>query len=89
MSQYSYTNMMTKPYISSSNYIGKMSHYKGGKWEEHWDGLYWNFINKHEEKIGDIQRMSFMTSTLNRMNDDTVEEHLENAKEFKDKLSTL
>ncbi|WEL23221.1 cryptochrome/photolyase family protein [Candidatus Nanohalovita haloferacivicina] len=86
MSQYAYENMMTKPYISSSNYINKMSHYEGGDWEDHWDGLYWNFINKHREKISDIHRMSFMTSTLDRMNDETVENHLKNAKEFKKKL---
>jgi deoxyribodipyrimidine photolyase-related protein len=89
MGQYAWPDMMTKPYISSSNYINKMSHYTGGEWENHWDGLYWNFINKHEDKISDIHRMSFMTSTLNRMNEDTVEKHVENAKEFKDKLSTL
>ncbi|MFB6158974.1 MAG: cryptochrome/photolyase family protein, partial [Candidatus Nanohalobium sp.] len=88
MSQYAYTNMMTKPYISSSNYINKMSHYQSGEWEDYWDGLYWNFIRKHREKISDIQRMSFMTSTLNRMNDETVEEHLGNAKEFKKSLSS-
>ncbi len=87
MSQYAYENMMTKPYISSSNYIQKMSHYNGGKWEDHWDGLYWNFIKKHEDKISDIHRMSFMTSTLNRMNEETVEEHLEYAEEFKDGLN--
>jgi deoxyribodipyrimidine photolyase-related protein len=86
MSQYSYTNMMTKPYISSSNYIGKMSHYDGGDWEDHWDGLYWNFIKKHEEKISEIHRMSFMTSTLDRMNEETVEGHIENAEEFRKKV---
>jgi deoxyribodipyrimidine photolyase-related protein len=87
MSQYAYENMMTKPYISSSNYINKMSHYNSGEWEKHWDGLYWNFINKHEEKISDIQRMSFMTSTLNRMNEETVEEHLNNAESYKNSLN--
>ena len=89
MSQYSYENMMTKPYISSSNYIDKMSHYDGGDWEDDWTGLYWNFIKKHEDKIGDIHRMSFMTSTLNRMNDETVEEHMENAEKFKQELDML
>lgn len=87
MSQYSYENMMTKPYISSSNYINKMSHYDGGEWEDLWTGLYWNFINKHESKISDIQRMSFMTSTLDRMNEETVENHVENAKKFKNSLN--
>jgi deoxyribodipyrimidine photolyase-related protein len=86
MSQYAYENMMTKPYISSSNYIGKMSHYEGGKWEDYWDGLYWNFINKHQEKISGIHRMSFMTSTLERMNEETVEEHIKNAEAFKQRL---
>jgi deoxyribodipyrimidine photolyase-related protein len=89
MSQYSYTNMVTKPYISSSNYIHKQSHYGSGKWEEQWDGLYWNFIKQHEDKISDIQRMSFMTSTLNRMNEDTVEEHVENAQKAKKELGIL
>ena len=86
MSQYAWNGMMTKPYISSSNYIGKMSHYSGGEWEDWWDGLYWNFISEHEEKISNIQRMSFMTSTLNRMNDETVEQHIENAEKFKEKI---
>jgi len=87
MSQYSYTEMMTKPYISSSNYIQKMSNYEGGDWEKYWDGLYWDFIQKHEQKISEIPRMSFMTSTLKRMNQETIEEHKENAKEFKQKLN--
>ena len=86
MSQYSYENMMTKPYISSSNYINKMSHYDGGDWEDDWTGLYWNFINEFEDKISDIQRMSFMTSTLNRMNEETVEGHMDKADEFKSEL---
>ena len=86
MSQYSWENMMTKPYISSSNYINKMSHYDSGAWEEKWTGLYWSFIKDHEDKISDIQRMSFMTSTLERMNDETVEEHLENAEAFRESL---
>jgi len=87
MSQYSYTNMMTKPYISSSNYINKMSHYEGGDWEEDWTGLYWSFIKKHEDKIGNIHRMSFMTSTLNRMNEETVKKHVENAQIFKKRIN--
>ncbi|PSH01182.1 MAG: cryptochrome/photolyase family protein, partial [Nanohaloarchaea archaeon SW_10_44_10] len=77
--------IMTKPYISSSNYIKKMSHYSGD-WEETWDGLYWNFISEHKEKVSEINRMGFMTSTLERMNEETVEEHKENAEEFKQDL---
>jgi len=86
MSQYAWPEMMTKPYISSSNYINKMSHYNSGDWEESWDGLYWNFIQKHEDKISDIPRMGFMTSTLQRMNEETIEEHKKNAEDFKKNL---
>ncbi|PSH02357.1 MAG: cryptochrome/photolyase family protein [Nanohaloarchaea archaeon QH_8_44_6] len=85
MSQYSDPEIMTKPYISSSNYIKKMSHYSGD-WEETWDGLYWNFISEHKEKVSEINRMGFMTSTLERMNEETVEEHKENAEKFKQNL---
>jgi len=87
MGQYAWPEMMTKPYISSSNYINKMSHYEAGDWEEKWDGLYWNFILEHEDKISDINRMGFMTSTLNRMNNKTVKKHKENAEMFKNNLN--
>ena len=51
--------MMSRPYISSSTYIKKMSNYSKNKsvvklkdgneygWDEIWDALYYNFINKH------------------------------------------
>lgn len=38
----------TKPYISSSNYIRKMSDYQEGPWSKEWDRLFWNFIKKHK-----------------------------------------
>ena len=48
MSQYSDGGIMsTKPYISGSNYILKMSNYKKGQWSQKWDALYWNFINEN------------------------------------------
>lgn len=86
MSQYADPRIMTKPYISSSNYIQKMSHYSSGEWCDVWDGLYWNFISQHRSKIEENNRMGFMVSTLDRMNKDTAEEHRENAREFKDQL---
>jgi len=42
---------MQKPYISSSNYILKMSNYKKGKWSEEWDKLYHLFLKKHNKKL--------------------------------------
>ena len=42
---------MQKPYISSSNYILKMSNYKKGEWSEKWDELYHAFLKKHNKKL--------------------------------------
>ncbi len=41
--------MSTKPYISGSNYLKKMSDYSTENWGEIWDSLFWNFIAKNQE----------------------------------------
>ncbi|MFB6211662.1 MAG: cryptochrome/photolyase family protein [Halobacteriales archaeon] len=76
----------TKPYISSSNYIRKMSHYDGGEWEAVWDGLYWRFIDEHCELIADNPRMAVMASQLDRMSEETLDNHRERADSFIDQL---
>ncbi len=86
MSQYSYPEMMTKPYISSSNYILKMSHYKKGEWAEIWDGLYWHFIDKNRDKFADNPRMSLMLSILDRMDQEKLQQHKEIAENYLSKL---
>jgi deoxyribodipyrimidine photolyase-related protein len=87
MSQYSYPEMMTKPYISSSNYILKMSHYKKGEWSEIWDGLYWRFIYKNKAKFSDNPRMSLMISLLDRMDQKNLENHIKRADKFLKELN--
>ena len=82
MSQYSYPEMMTKPYISSSNYILKMSHYQEGDWAEVWDGLYWRFLDKNRDKFSDNPRMGLMLSILDRMNQAKLNKHLEIADNY-------
>lgn len=42
---------MRRPYISSSNYILKMSDYKKGKWCNKWNALYNNFLKKYKNKL--------------------------------------
>ena len=37
---------MRKPYISSSNYVLKMSNFKKGEWSETWTELYRKFLKK-------------------------------------------
>jgi deoxyribodipyrimidine photolyase-related protein len=42
---------MRRPYISSSNYILKMSNYKRGDWCDKWDMAYRNFIADNKKKL--------------------------------------
>ena len=42
---------MKRPYMSSSNYILKMSNYKKGEWCDIWTNLYRNFIEKNKKKL--------------------------------------
>jgi deoxyribodipyrimidine photolyase-related protein len=43
---------ITKPYISSSNYVLKMSNFKkDGKWDVMWNNLYYYFIYRNYDKI--------------------------------------
>ena len=63
MSQFADGGLMsTKPYISGSNYIIKMSNYKKNDWCNIWDSLYWEFINKHRNFFLKNPRMAMMVS---------------------------
>lgn len=42
---------MRRPYISSSNYVLKMSNYKKGGWSDMWDKMYKNFVKQHKNKL--------------------------------------
>ncbi len=77
--------MTTKPYISGSNYLRKMSNFPKGEWCEVWDGLYWRFIAKHRDFFGSNPRMSVMTSQLNRMGS-KLDGHIRIADTFLEKL---
>lgn len=52
----------TKPYISGSNYILKMSDYSKGPWCEIWDGLYWKFVAEKISFLKKNPRLSMMVS---------------------------
>ena len=77
MSQFADGGLMsTKPYISSSNYIMKMSNYKKSDWQEIWDGLYWRFIYKNQDFFKSNPRLSMMVITLNKMKKEKLDKHL-------------
>ena len=77
----------TKPYLSGSNYVRKMSDYRKGKWCEVWDGLFWSFIKRHENFFRGQYRLAMMARNLDRMADDTLKGHQSKALQFLDELT--
>ena len=48
---YAWKPASRKPYLSSSNYILKMSNYKRDTWCDEWDKLYHNFLKKKKNEL--------------------------------------
>lgn len=87
MSQFADGGLLaTKPYISSSNYIMKMSDYPKGEWNAVWDGLFWRFINVNREFFSKNPRLNMMVRTLDKMNSDRKNMLLDKAETFLDQL---
>lgn len=87
MSQYADGGLITtKPYVSSSNYIRKMSRYKKGDWATTWDALYWRYIYEYKEHFEGNPRMAMMLSLVKRMKEEKLQAHLEQAEAFLAKL---
>lgn len=77
MSQFADGGLMTtKPYLSGSNYIRKMSDYKQGDWCEVWDALYWSFIAKRKDFFKSNYRLSMMVRMWEKKSKEKQEELL-------------
>ena len=74
--------MSTKPYISGSSYILKMSNYKKGEWCSTWDSLFWSFIDKQREFFKTNPRMRMLVSSFDRMNIEKKEKLINTAHNF-------
>lgn len=59
--------LSTKPYISGSSYILRMSNFKKGDWCEIVDGLYWKFIEDNKEFFAKNPRLSLMIRALEKL----------------------
>lgn len=71
MSQFADGGLMaTKPYISGSSYLLKMSNFKKGDWCEQWDALFWNFMNKHRTFFLSNPRLGMLIKTYDKMSDE-------------------
>ncbi len=71
MSQFAAGDLITtKPYISGSNYIIKMSDYTKGDWAEVWDALYWQFVADHRELLEKNYRSAMVVKLYERLSDE-------------------
>ncbi|MEL6675577.1 MAG: cryptochrome/photolyase family protein [Bacteroidota bacterium] len=80
MSQFADGGLMsTKPYISGSNYLLKMSDYGKGDWQATWDGLFWRFMHVHRDFFLKNPRLGMLVRTFDKMDEGKRNQHLLNA----------
>jgi deoxyribodipyrimidine photolyase-related protein len=65
----------TKPYLSGSNYILKMSDEPKGPWCKIWDGLFWTFIGDYTPFFLRNPRLSMMARSWQKMTTEKQEAH--------------
>jgi deoxyribodipyrimidine photolyase-related protein len=83
MSQFADGGLMaTKPYISGSNYLMKMSDYKKGEWQTIWDGLFWRFMDTHRTFFLQNPRLGMLVRTFDKMQLSKQQIHLASAEKF-------
>ena len=87
MSQFADGGLMsTKPYISGSNYLMKMSNFKKGDWQKTWDGLFWRFMHVHRDFFLKNPRLGMLVRMFDKMEGQKQQAHLLEAETY---LSSL
>lgn len=86
MGQFANDSFATKPYISGSSYVLKMSDYEKEDWCDIWDGLYWRFIDKKRDFFKSNPRMAVMVAMFDKMKSERKNYILKRAESF---LETL
>jgi deoxyribodipyrimidine photolyase-related protein len=80
--------MTTKPYISGSNYLSKMSDYEKGTWQPIWDGLFWRFMHVHRNFFLQNPRIGMLVKTFDKMPEEKRKAHLHAADNYLQSLDT-
>jgi deoxyribodipyrimidine photolyase-related protein len=89
MSQFADGGLMaTKPYISGSNYLMKMSDYPKGDWQLTWDALFWNFMHQHRQFFSQNPRLGMLIKTFDKMPEEKRQGHLARARDFLSRLDS-
>ncbi|MGZ8236470.1 MAG: cryptochrome/photolyase family protein [Methylobacter sp.] len=87
MSQFGDGGLMTsKPYISGSHYLLKMSDYQKGAWTEIWDGLFWRFMHEHRDFFLKNPRLGMLVKTFDKMPEEKRKKHIDVAENYLNQL---
>ena len=78
----------TKPYISGSSYLMKMSDYPKANWQPIWDALFWRFMDVNRLFFLRNPRLSLLIKTFDKMTDQRKNEFHETANNFLEQLSS-
>ncbi|WP_202387305.1 cryptochrome/photolyase family protein [Nocardioides flavescens] len=80
MSQFAAGAMVTtKPYVSGSNYLRKMSDLPSGEWTDDWDALYWTFVRDHHDVFATNPRSQMIVNLYDRMDSSKKAAHTRRA----------
>jgi deoxyribodipyrimidine photolyase-related protein len=87
MSQFADGGLMsTKPYISGSNYLMKMSDYPKGDWQLTWDVLFWRFMDNHRDFFLKNPRLGMLVRTFDKWSESKKESIHQQADAFLSRL---
>lgn len=100
MSQYADGGIVaSKPYISGGNYLNKMSNYCGncvydikkrhGERSCPFNSLYWNFLDRHQEKLRGNSRMAMPLRTLEKFSKAELDKIRKQAQDYIDGVEEL
>ena len=88
MSQFADGGLMaSKPYISGSNYLMKMSNYKKGEWQAVWDGLFWRFMHRHRDFFLSNPRLGMLVRMFDKMPLEKQQMHINNGEAYLESLA--
>ena len=89
----------TKPYVSSANYINKMSNYCGschynaklrhGEKACPFNSLYWHFYHRHSDKLAKNPRIGMAYQGLKKMSEDELNATLAQAEKYLKEINSL
>ncbi|MFK7907337.1 MAG: cryptochrome/photolyase family protein [Chitinophagales bacterium] len=87
MSQFADGGLMsTKPYISGSNYLKKMSNYPKGDWQAIWDALFWRFMHVHRDFFRKNPRLGMLVGSFDKMPSEKRENLIKTADDYLSQL---